>query len=49
MPQVPMCAREKKQVTVGDSPLALAPALQPASASVMKQGTLTSHSPLAPS
>lgn len=41
VPQVPMCAREKKQVTVGDSPLAPAPSsLQPASASVMKRGPL---------
>lgn len=43
MSQVPMCAREKKQVTVGDSPLAPAPSLQPASASAMKRelGLLT--------
>lgn len=45
MLQVPVFAREKQQVTVGDSRLALAPSLQPASASGMKQGTLTSHSP----
>lgn len=38
MPQIPLRAREKKQVTVGDSLLAPAPSLQPASASVMKPG-----------
>lgn len=53
MPQVPLRAREKKQVTVGDSLLAPAPSLQPASASVMKPGgggeVLTSRSPPTPS
>lgn len=47
MLQGPMCAREKKQVTVGHSLLALAPPLQPAFASGMKQGTMT-HSPAPP-